>query len=132
MSAFTDYAEAATLNHWFRNTAVTSPTTVYLALFTVALDDAGAGTEVTGGSYARQAITFGAPTVVGGANQVANSVAITFPAATANWGDIVGGAIYDALTVGNPIVKGVAIDTRTINNGDQYVVVIGNLRVRLD
>ena len=39
MSGFTDYLEDALLKHVFTNTAYTSPTTVYAALFTVAPSD---------------------------------------------------------------------------------------------
>jgi hypothetical protein len=58
--SFSDYLEDAVLDHVFRNTALTSPTTVYVALYTATPSDAGGGTEVSGGSYARTAGTFGA------------------------------------------------------------------------
>jgi hypothetical protein len=77
--------------------------TVYLALFTVAPDDAGAGgTEVTGGGYARQAMPFAnaAATDGSGISSKANSAAITFPAATAAWGTLVAFGIMDAATGG--------------------------------
>lgn len=60
MSSFSDYLENKVLDHVYRNVAYTAPTGTYLALYTVAPTDAGGGTEVTGGGYARQAITFGA------------------------------------------------------------------------
>ena len=47
--AFTDYLENKLLAHTFSNTAYTSPSTVYVALYTVAPTDSSAGTEVTGG-----------------------------------------------------------------------------------
>ena len=40
-------------------TAVPGVATIYLALYTSNPTSADVGTEVTGGSYARQAITFG-------------------------------------------------------------------------
>ena len=55
MSAATDFLEDKILNHVFRNVAYTAPATVYVGLFTTATTDAGGGTEVTGGGYARQA-----------------------------------------------------------------------------
>jgi len=50
------------LNTLFRITAYTTPTTpMKLAVNSVAASDTAAGTEDTGGSYARQTITMGVP-----------------------------------------------------------------------
>ena len=84
MAHFSTYLAQALLNHVFRNTAYTQPTTVYVALYTAAPTDAGGGTEVTGGSYARQSAAFSAPS----GNQISNSAQVTFPEATANWGTV--------------------------------------------
>ena len=84
MSQASDYLEAALLNHVFRNTAMTSPTTVYLAIYTSNPNDDNSGTEVSTGGYTRQAITFGAPS--GGA--ITNSSAEAFTATGASWGSI--------------------------------------------
>lgn len=69
----------------------------WLALYTAAPTATANGTEVSGGSYARQPITFDAAS--GGATQ--NSATVTFPAATAPWGTIVAWAIVDASSGGN-------------------------------
>jgi hypothetical protein len=99
MAGKSDYLENAVLNHVLRNTALTSPTTVYLGLLTATPSDSAAGTEVSGNAYARQAVTFGAPSPAG---QVANSGVVNFPAATpSGWGTIVATAIYDASSAGN-------------------------------
>lgn len=127
MSSFTDYLETAVLNHVFRNTAMTSPTTVYLALFTASPTDAGGGTEVTGGGYARQAITFGAPS--GG--QVSNSAALNFTATGANFGTVLATAIFDAATAGNMLAWD-GISSSVINDGDTLQFPIGNIIVSLD
>lgn len=78
------------------------PATWYLALFTT-LPSAGGtgGVEVTGGSYARIAITndgtnFSTPS--GGV--VSNSVAIDCGTPSGNWGTIVGAALFDSGTIG--------------------------------
>ena len=44
MSSFSDYLESAVLNHVFRNTPLTSPASVQVALFTAAPSDTGGGT----------------------------------------------------------------------------------------
>ena len=79
-----NYLENALINATLRNTTYTSPSTVYVALFTSDPTDAGSGTEVSGGSYARQSATFGAPS--NGASSI--SSAIEFPQATGNWGTV--------------------------------------------
>ena len=43
------------------NTPFTPPVTVYCALYTVIPTISGGGTEVSGFSYARQTVTFAAP-----------------------------------------------------------------------
>jgi hypothetical protein len=104
----------AVIDHFLRNSAQTSPTTVYFALFTVAPTQSGGGTEVTGGSYARIAATFGAP-----ANGVSsNSAPVTFPTATASWGTVVAAGIFDALSGGNLLYYGTLGTPKTVGNGD--------------
>ena len=56
--AFSDYLEDKVLEHVFGGNAFTAPSTLYVALFTVAPSDTGGGTEVSGGAYARQTATF--------------------------------------------------------------------------
>lgn len=131
MSDISNYLEEALLNHVFRNTAMTSPTTVYLALFTTATADDGTGTEVSGGSYARQAATFGAPSQVSGAAQISNSADITFPVATANWGTISHAAVYDASSGGNMLYHGALTTSRTVNTNDQIKFEAGDLKLTL-
>lgn len=90
------------LDHVLGGGDYTRPATVYLALFTVAPTDAGGGTEATGGSYARVAITNNStnfPAASGGSKTLATEQ--EFPEATANWGTIVAVAIFDAATSGN-------------------------------
>lgn len=126
MSSFSDYLENALLNHVFRNTALTAPTTVYLALYTAAPTDAGGGTQVSGGGYARQAITFGAP--AGGA--ISNTSAVSFTATGANFGTIVAVGIFDTLTVGN-LLAWDDITSAVINDGDTINFPIGDIDITL-
>lgn len=126
MSSFSDYLEDAALNHVFRNTALTSPTTVYLALFTVAPTDAGGGTEVSGGGYARQAITFGAPS----AGAIANTSAVAFTASGANFGTVVAVGIFDASSSGNMLAWD-AITSAVVDDGDTINFASGDLDVTL-
>jgi hypothetical protein len=113
MSSKSDYLENNVINHFLRNGSVTSPTTVYVALYTVDPSDAGGGTEVSGGSYAREAVTFSIPS--GGATS--NSSLITFTTATASWGTITAFGIFDQLSGGNLLYWGQITD-KLIDNGD--------------
>jgi len=127
MSQISVYLQNALVNHVFRNSALTSPTTVYLALYTVDPGDADSGTEVTGGSYARQSITFGAPTL-GVTSSVGN---ITFPTATAPWGTVVAIGVRDDVTGGNLLVHGLLSPQVTINTNDIFQVLSGSLTVQM-
>jgi hypothetical protein len=127
MAEMGNYLENALINAVLRNTSYTSPTTTYLALYTSDPTDADTGTEVTGGSYARQEITFGSPS-----NGVTtNSAAIEFPQATASWGTVTHVAIRDALTSGNLLFHTPLDTSKTINNGDVFKITSGNLSVTL-
>ena len=129
--AFSDYLEDKVLKHVFANTAYTSPTTLYVALFTVAPTDAGGGTEVTtsGSAYARQVMAFN----VSGSNptQATNSGAVEFPTATSNWGTIVAAAVFDAASGGNMLAWANLTANKTISSGDVFRFPASNFTVTL-
>lgn len=127
MAEMSNYLENALINATLRNTTYTSPATVYVGLFTSDPTDANTGTEVSGGSYARTAVTFGAPS-----NGVTtNSAAVEFPQATGTWGTVGWIGILDAATSGN-LLYHTALDTsKTISSGDIFKISIGNLSVTL-
>jgi hypothetical protein len=127
MAEFSNYLENALINATLRNTSYTSPSVVYLGLYTSDPTDADTGTEVSGGSYARQAITFGAPS-----NGVTtNTAAIEFPQATGTWGTIGWIGIKDALTSGNLLYHSPLDVSKTIASGDIFKIAIGSLSVTL-
>lgn len=126
MDAKTNYLEDALLDHVLRNTAFTSPTTVYVGLFTADPTDSGSqASEVSGGSYARVAVTFGAPS--GGT--VANSGIVTFPTATASWGTITHMGILDDPTTGNMLYHGALASSKVVDSSDTVSFAIGALTV---
>ena len=127
MSAISNYLENALVNATLRNTAYTSPTTVYVGLFTTDPTDAGSGTEVSGGSYARQSATFAAPS--NGASST--SADVTFPQATANWGTVTHFGVFDASSAGNLLYHGALTTSKTIETGDVFKISSGNLTVTL-
>jgi len=123
-----DYYENKILDHMLRAQAFTPPSTVYVALYTTAPTDAGGGTEVSGGSYARQAVTFNAAS----AGSITNSADITFPQATTDWGTIVAVGLFDTQTAGNLLWYGNLTTSQTVNNGNIFKISAGNLTVSLD
>lgn len=123
--AKSDYLKVNLLNEVLRATEFAAPGAVYLAAYTVAPTDAGGGTEVTGGSYTRQTITFSGPS----SNLVSNSADILFPMATASWGTIVHFGIFDAPAAGNLLYHTALTAARTIDIGDQLRIPTGQLQV---
>ncbi|MDB5802291.1 MAG: hypothetical protein JWL63_3230 [Rhodocyclales bacterium] len=119
--SMTDYLETALINHLFRGTAYTAPSTLYVALHTSSCSDSAAGTEVSGGSYARVAVTSGTSAwaaTSSGNGTTSNSSATTFPAPTANWGSLTYWSIFDASTSGNQLICAALGTPKTVNNGD--------------
>lgn len=127
MAAMSNYLENALINATLRNTSYTSPAAVYVALFTSDPTDAGSGTEVSGGSYARQEASFGSPS-----NGASTTTAdIQFPQATGNWGTVSYFGIYDASSSGNLLYHGALTASKTIETGDVFKIAAGSLTVTL-
>lgn len=127
MAEMSNYLENALINATLRATTFTSPATVYVSLHTADPTDAGSGTEVSGGSYARQSATFGAPS-----NGVSTTTAdITFPQATGSWGTITHIGIWDSLTTGNLFYHTPLDASKTIDTGDIFKIASGSLTVTL-
>ncbi len=127
MAEMSNYLENALVNATLRATTFTSPSVVYVGLYTADPTDAGTGTEVSGGSYARQSVTFGAPS-----NGVStNSAAVEFPQCTSTWGTVSHIGILDASTSGNLYYHTALDSSKTIETGDVFKIAIGNLSVTL-
>ena len=121
MSQMTDYLEGQIRAHIFRTASFTKPTVLAVALYTAAPGEAGGGTEVSGGAYARVQrdpldANWAAASLTDGLTD--NAAALTFPAPTANWGVITHCAILDATTAGNMLLYGALTAAKTVNNGD--------------
>jgi hypothetical protein len=125
--SFSNTYETLVLEYTFTNTAVTRPTAWYLGLFTSAPGEAGGGTEVSGGSYVREAVTF---SVTG--DTATNTAAVEWPVATDTWGTITHIAVYDASTSGNQIAYAALTNSKTIASGDVLRVPAGDLDITLD
>jgi hypothetical protein len=128
MAEMSNYLENALINATLRNTSFTSPAIVYVGLYTTDPGEGNTGTEVSGGSYARTAVTFGAPS-----NGVStNSGSVTFPTATGTWGTVTHIGILDASTSGNLLYYTPLDASKSISSGDVFTISAGNLSVTLE
>ena len=128
MAGFSDYLEDKVLDHVFGGVAYTQPAK-HVALYTVAPTDTGGGTEVTGGSYARQTGAF----TVSGTNPTtaSNSAAIEYPTATANYGTVVAVGILDASSGGNLLAYANLDTSKSVTTGDVFRFDTGDLDITL-
>ena len=125
--SFSNYLETEILDHVFAGAAYTAPGTHYLALFTSAPGEAGGGTEVSGGGYARQTVAF---TTSG--NTTSNNAAVEFPTATAGYGTVTHVGVFDASTSGNLMAYATLSSSKAIATGDVFRVPSGDLDITLD
>lgn len=123
----TEYLSHNLLNHTLRNIAWTSPTQIWIALFTVAPTVvAGTGTEVAGGGYQRRLVTFLVPS----GRQVITGADVLFPIATADYpGPIVAYGVMDAASGGNMLYYSVLSTPREIKVPDQFRLPAGQIIV---
>jgi len=137
MSALTDYLESALLNHIFRGSAYTAPTSLYIGLvqgFNSGNLESGVLDEPSTGGYARQEYAADSsnwitPYSSGSAKYTHNTSAIEFPVATANIGDVSGVFIADDPSSGNILFYGQLSSARNIREGDQFVFSSGSLKI---
>lgn len=126
--AMSNYLEDLLLNLVLRGGSYTPPATVYVALYTSDPTDGDTGTEVTGGGYARQPVTF----TDASNGQTSNTTDILFPVATSDWGTITHVGIRDAATGGNLLFRAALDQPKTILSGDQFKIPAGQLVISID
>jgi len=127
MSEMSNHLEVALLNLTLNGVAFTAVNNPYISLHTADPTDAGTGTEVSGGSYARTASSFA--TASGTSGTVATDADITFPTCTATWGTIGWIGIWDAASGGNMLFHTPLDSAKTIDSGDIFKITTGNLTV---
>lgn len=128
MGSLSYYAAGNLLDLTLTGDPFTSPATVYLGWFTTPPSADGTATEVTGGGYARQAITFD-PAADGNVVSAAAVTWATFNAAAdtmlAGWG------IFDAATAGNLLAYG-RTPSYVIPLGQPFGVPAGAITINSD
>lgn len=129
MAGFTTHLQQELLDHIGGNGTYTAPTP-WVGLFTAAPSDAGGGTEVSGGSYAR----VDSSTLWGAASgtDMTNDGTISFPTASASWGTVTHFGIFDASTVGNLLAWGALGTSKAVGDGDTASFAAGQLTISLD
>lgn len=130
--SLSDTFETHVLQYLFTNASVTRPgtSTLYVALCTTDPTDSALGTEVSGGGYARQTVTF---TVSG--NNASNTAAIEFPEATANYGTVNSVMVMTTASGGsaaNMIAHAQLVTDKAINSGDIFRIPAGDLDINID
>jgi hypothetical protein len=119
-------AEAAQiLNKVFGGTNFSAEATWYVAL-------RAGGTELTGGSYARVAVTNNTTNFPNVANNImVNGTAITFPQATADWTQADEVALYTTSSGGTAKYVGSLDNLVTVKTGQTRSFAAGDFKVRL-
>lgn len=142
--ALTNFAENRIVDALLRGQALGAPATVHVGLDTVACTEAGGGTEVTGGGYARAAVasslanwagTQSAGSTVassGTSGTTGNNGPITFPTPSGSWGTVVSVRFFDAPTGGNAWVCTPLLVQQTINTGNSVSFPAGSLTLQID
>ena len=140
MSALSDYLEAGLLDQIYNGATAIEPVGIYLALYTADPTDADAGTEVSGGSYARVLVnpnggaapSFDLAVTDGTGKMVTNADDIVFPTATAPWGTITHFGLRDASTAGALLHHGALTEAQVVGTGGVFKVPAGQLKLRLE
>lgn len=128
MAELSDFLENKLLDHVLRGTSYSSPTTVFVGLYTSDPGDDNSGTECTGASYARQQLSVTTAT----AGIVTSSADVIFPQATDSWGTISHIGLLDAVTSGNLLMHTPLTTSKTIDTGDIFKIASGSLTAELD
>jgi len=121
-----NYLENKLLDHFLGTTTFTKPAAVYIGLYSVSPTDAGGGTEISGGSYARQSAAFTAA-ASGATSNSANIDFTGMPAVT-----VVAIGVHDAASAGNLLLWGTLTTNKTTDAGDTLRIATGDLDITID
>jgi len=127
-----NYLEEAIINHFFRNGNIASPSQHFLALYISEPTDYDTGTEIQGGSYQRQQISFTAPVQSNGKATTQNNAEIRFPVATSNWGTVTHFGVCTAQTGGYLLAYAAVPLPKLIESGDEAKFNVNTLTVTID
>lgn len=130
MSAASDYLENEVLDHVLGKGTrdFTSPTALYISLYTSDPGETDTGTEVSGTSYARTAVSFNAAS----SGSATNNGDVTFPAAgSGGWGTVSHIGVHDASSAGNLLFYGALTASKSVDEGDIFQISDTQLTISL-
>ena len=127
--SLTNYGEGKVLAHLFGGTTYAPVATWYVGLFSVAPTDSTAGTELTGGGYARAAVSNNT-TNFPAANPAVNGADVTLFTSSGSHTAVAMG-LFDAVTAGNLVAYSTFTSTPIVNL-DVVRIVAGQLQISLD
>jgi hypothetical protein len=127
MAGASNYLETALLDHALKGSAYSQPTNIYVSLHSADTGETGTG-EISGGSYARQVATSSFAAASGGSKATNADLTWTnMPACTVSHV-----CIWDSVTSGNALFLGSLTASKTVNSGDTFKILSGNLTVTMD
>ena len=124
---FSNYLANKLISATVRKLAYTTPAQPYVALYTSDPTKDNTGTEVTGVTYTRLAVTMKNP--VAGFSENENEM--EWAVATTVWGTITHVGIMDAAVGGNLLYFAELIEPKNITVGDQFQIIPDNLKLTL-
>ncbi len=128
MTDLTDFSENLILDWLMTTGAAVRPTAWWVALHTGDPGETGSANELSGLGYARQSETFAV--VVSAAD---NDSLLTFgPNITTDWGTVSHVSIWDAVTAGNCLAKGVLAASKAVAVDDSVTIAAAVLTLTLD
>jgi hypothetical protein len=128
VASMTTFLSSALLNHLFAGVEYT-PAPLHAALFTSDPTAAGlTASEVSGGGYARQAMTFSQASSL----SASNNSAVQFSSATAPWGSITHVGLMNAATGGDMLYYGPLNSPANVQSGDSFVFNAGAVAVSIN
>ena len=143
MAAFSDYLEAANLNHNLRGVPYVAPTDdtdVWVALYLNNPGEDATGNEVTDSGYSRQSIKQDVETLAAawtvpndeeleGGHYIQNTRRIQFPPIVDATITVAHFALWDAKEGGNMLYYGAFDAPKTIENGDVVSIDAGGIKI---
>lgn len=120
----TNYSRNKLIDHLLGTTTYTSPSNVYLGIFSVSPSNNSSGTEVVG--YTRPVATFSA-SATGAASNDTDLAIPNMPTCT-----VVAVGIFDAQTSGNLLAWTTLSSTQSFNATDSLYIPIGDLDFTLN
>lgn len=138
--SMSNYLENEILDHTLATGSYTAPGTVYVGLATSdpstgsTTENLEAGTltdevSTSGTAYARQSATFAAAAD----GSASTNATVTFPTATAAFGEVTHVFVSDSATAGagNVLYAGTLTASKDIQTGDQFVINSGSLTITI-